>query len=95
MGDDSGKSVTWKATAIGAAMTIATSVAGYVSSHWGGVTSEQLQQTEQRLGAKISGVEGKVAKSGDDLKAYVDEAITSAEERISKAKKRKERRAEP
>jgi len=92
---DEARGVTWKATAIGAAMTVATSVAGYVSSHWGGVTAEQLAGAEQRLGAKIQGVEGKVAKSGDDLKAYVDEAISSAEERISRAKKRRERREQP
>lgn len=93
MADETTKSVTWKATAIGAAMTVATSAGGYISTHWGGVTSEQLQQTEQRLGAKISGVELKVAKSSDDLKEYVDEKIESAEDRLSpKLKKRKERR---
>ena len=97
MTDDSNRGVTWKATAIGAAMTVATSIGGYVSSHWGGVTAEQLQQTEQRLGSKISGVEMKVAKTGDDLKEYVDEKISDAEERASAKQPRKKKRsnAEP
>ncbi len=84
--------MTWKATLIGGAMTIATSIGGYVSSHWGGVTSEQLKETETRIGVKIDNVERKVAKSGDDLKAYVDEKLDSAEERLTPKAKRKGRR---
>ena len=85
MNDDT-KSVTWKATLIGGAMTIATSIAGYVSTHWGGVTIEQLKGAEDRIGAKVDGVKGDVAKSSDELKKYVDEKVIAAEERLAKAK---------
>lgn len=94
--DDAGRSVTWKATLIGAAMTLATSTAGYISSHFGGVTSEQLKETEARIGTKIDNVDHKVAKSGDDLKTYVDEKFAAYEARTAvPSKKRKARASEP
>jgi hypothetical protein len=89
--NDDTRSVTWKATLIGAAMTIATSIAGYVSSHYGGVTTDQLKETESRIATKVDNVKWDVAKGGDELKKYVDEKVSSAEARIlaGQPKKRK------
>jgi hypothetical protein len=89
--DDTPRSVTWKATLIGAAMTLATSAGGYISSHWGGTTVEQLKETETRISAKIDNVDRKVAKSGDDLKSYVDEKFAAAEVRAAALAKKKKR----
>lgn len=92
--DDAGRSVTWKATLIGGAMTLATSTAGYVSTHWGGVTAEQLKDTETRIGTKVDNVKWDVAKGGDEMKKYVDEKVSASEARILAAqpKKRKAQR---
>jgi hypothetical protein len=91
---DDTRSVTWKATLIGAAMTLATSAGGYISSHWGGVKSEQLAADKAEILAAIDVVRHEGAKSSDDLKRYVDEKITAAEARFPKPKPKKEHRAE-
>ncbi len=88
--NDSGR-ITWKATLIGSAMTLATATAGYISSHWGGVSSEQLKAAEDRIGIKVDAVSLRIAAESDALKKYVDVKIDSAEERLSRAKKKKQR----
>lgn len=91
--DDSNRSVTWKATLIGAAMTLATSAGGYISSHWGGTTVEQLKETETRISAKIDNVERKMAKAGDDMKTYVDEKVAGIEVKPPPPAKKKRKAA--
>ncbi len=95
--DDTPRSVTWKATLIGGAMTLATSTAGYISTHWGGVTSEQLKDTEGRIATKVDNVKWDVAKGADELKKYVDEKVSASEARIlgAQPKKRKAAREQP
>ena len=90
--DESAKYATWKTWLMMAATGAVTSAGGYITSHWGGTTSEHLKDTENRLGSKIDDVNRKVATEGDNLKKYVDDAIAAAEERITPkvaAKKRK------
>ncbi len=95
--NDENKSVTWKATLIGAAMTIASSTAGYVSSHWGGTTRDELKESASNLEDKLGKrIDHAVAKVGDEMKAYVDERVGSAEDRLAiKPKKKKRSNAEP
>lgn len=94
MTDDGARGVTWKATLIGGAMTLATSTAGYVSSHWGGVTSEQAAKDKAELIAKIdSSTKAAAAKVADDMREYVDEKFSKAS--VYSPPKRKGRRAEP
>jgi hypothetical protein len=94
---DEPKSATWKNTVILGAMTLVTSTAGYVSSHWGGVSSDQLKDTEARIATKVDNVKWDVAKGADEMKRYVDEKVTASEARILAAqpKKRKAGREQP
>jgi len=85
--------MTWKATLIGGAMTIATSTAGYISTHWGGVTSEQLKGVETAIGTKVDNVKWDVAKGADEMKRYVDEKVTASEARILAAQPKKRKAA--
>ena len=87
--DDAAKSMTWKATLIGGVMTLATSTAGYISTHWGGVTTEQLQGVETRIGTKVDNVKWDVAKGADEMKKYVDEKVSASEARILAAQPKK------
>lgn len=87
--DEPGRSVTWKATLIGGAMTLATSTAGYISTHWGGVTSEQLKAVETAIGTKVDNVKWDVAKGADEMKRYVDEKVTASEARVIAAQPKK------
>ncbi len=91
--DDTPRSVTWKATLIGAAMTLATSTAGYISSHWGGVSSDQLKDTEARIATKVDNVKWDVAKGGDEMKRYVDEKVSASEARILAGLAKKKKRS--
>lgn len=90
---DEPKSATWKNTVILGAMTLVTSTAGYVSSHWGGVTSEQLKAVENRIGEKVDNVKWDVAKGGDLMKKYVDETVSASEARILAAQPKKRKAA--
>jgi hypothetical protein len=87
--DDAGRSVTWKATLIGGAMTIATSIGGFISSHYGGVTTDQLKATEERIGTKVDNVKWDVAKGSDEMKKFVIENVAASEARILAAQPKK------
>jgi len=51
MGDDSHVATRLQMLIIGAATTLLTTTAGYVSTHWGGVTSEQLKVVKDDIAA--------------------------------------------
>jgi len=90
---DDNKSTTWKATVIGAVMALASSAAGYVSSHWGGVTVESAAKDKAELIAKIeSSSASAAAKVEDSMRKYVDEKFDSVP--VYQPPKRKGRRGE-
>lgn len=91
---DDGRVVTWKMAIITGAMTLVTSSAGYVSSHWGGTTQDQLKESaaklEEKLGSRIDLASAKVS---DEIKKYVDEKVESTLQ-LTRPSKRKGRRAD-
>jgi hypothetical protein len=71
--DDTPKNVTWKATLIGTAMTLASSTAGYISSHWGGQTLESAAKDKKELKAFIEeSAKTTAATVEDSMRKYVD-----------------------
>jgi hypothetical protein len=84
--DDTPKNVTWKATLIGTAMTLASSTAGYISSHWGGQTLESAAKDKKELKAFIEESAKTTAATVEDSHAEVrrqevrDDAAVSATE---------------
>jgi hypothetical protein len=91
--DEPGKTASWKAWLMVAATGMVTSAGGYVSSHWGGTTADQLTAAETRLGVKIDNVKWDVAKGADDMKKYVDAKVSASEERIIAAQPKKKKRS--
>ena len=88
---DEPRSTTWKATAIGAAMALASSAAGYVSSHWGGVTVESAAKDKAEMKAFIEeSAKTTAAKVEDSMRKYVDEKFESVP--VYQPPKRKGRR---
>lgn len=87
--DDTPKPATLKAVLIYGVMGISSAAAGYISTHWGGVTTEQLKAVENRIGEKVDNVKWDVAKGGDLMKKYVDETVSASEARILAAQPKK------
>jgi hypothetical protein len=64
MADDAPIATRWHMLLIGAATTVLTTFGSYVSSHWGGVTSEQLKAVKDDVVAVAT-----KQQSGDEVNA--------------------------
>lgn len=96
MSDDPTKpGMTWHTWAIATAMTLTGGISNFVATHWGGVTTEQLAQAEQRITKKIEPIAQSVATltaDGDNMRKMVVESVAASEKRLHDelaAKKRK------
>lgn len=91
MGEDNTRGAWWHGPLIGGLMTIGTTAAGFIATHWGGVTTDELSKTEKRIVERLSESMSKSdqahAKDVDDLRRYIDAKTTPAV--VPKAKKRK------
>jgi hypothetical protein len=93
--DDAGKPMTWKAWLMLAMGGMASSAGGYVSSHWGGVTTEQLSGVKNdvaAVAAKQQSSDAITAKQHVETKAEIA-AVADKVDKLSTAvlapKKRK------
>ncbi len=81
----------WHAPLIGALMAVGTTVTGFIGTHWGGVTSDELAKTEKRILTKLTETMNASdlarAKDVDDLRRYIDAKTVPA----APKKKRKQR----
>lgn len=76
LGDDNSRGAWWHGPLIGGVMTLCTGVAGFVGTHWGGVTNDQmtaaLKTQSDAVEKKIDEVKAIVAKNADEQKKYID-----------------------